>query len=263
MARKKKGRCHLCGEEGELSFEHVPPKRAFNECSVLRQKIEEWHAWAEGGPSRGKIQQRGFGAYTLCPSCNNRTGSWYAPELVKWARRAMESLDNLEGDEEVMVLSIPDAFPLRFIKQVVTMIFSANGPQFAATAVDLAKFVLSKHDTNLPDQYRFYLSLYRGPALRSVGISGILSIDTGKIKIVSEVAYPPFSYVMGFEPHQPQGLEEITYFSRFGYDEQRPISVELAIGWGYTPYPLDFRDKGRLLRDRLISEIKTTLGRFR
>lgn len=254
MARKRFGRCHLCGEEGELSFEHVPPKKAFNEYPIVLQTIEEWIAREESGPFRGRMQQRGVGAYTLCPYCNNNTGSWYAPELGKWAQRAMEILASRRQREETIVLSIPDAFPLRFIKQVVTMFFSANGPDFSSKARDLAKFVLSKEARGLPDRYRFYLSFYRGPAVRSVGIAGILHTDSGKIQIVSEVAYPPFSYVMGIDPHQPQGLSEITYFSRFHYDEQQPVSLELPIGWGYTPYPLDFRDKERLLRDGLISE---------
>lgn len=263
MDRKKYGRCHLCGEEGELSFEHVPPKKAFNEYPVVLQAIEEWIAREESAPLRGTIQQRGFGAYTLCASCNNRTGSWYAPEIVKWARRAIEILENRKGDEEVMALSVPDAFPLRFIKQVVTMIFSANGPEFARAAADLARFVLSKDDMGLPDQYRFYLSFYLGPAVRSVGIAGILHIENRKINVVSEVACPPFSYVMGLEEHQPQGLPEITHFSRFGYDEQRPVSLELPIGSGYTPFPLDFRTKERLSRDRWLNEILARLGRFR
>jgi hypothetical protein len=28
--RTKNGRCHICGNVGELSFEHVPPEKAFN-----------------------------------------------------------------------------------------------------------------------------------------------------------------------------------------------------------------------------------------
>jgi hypothetical protein len=30
------GTCHICGDHGKLSFEHVPPKEAFNKRVVRR-----------------------------------------------------------------------------------------------------------------------------------------------------------------------------------------------------------------------------------
>ena len=69
----KEGICHLCGTFGQLSFEHVPPRRAFNEL-----KIKSFKFWDIYCSKKGRDQQKGAGDYTLCNSCNNNTGSCYA-----------------------------------------------------------------------------------------------------------------------------------------------------------------------------------------
>ena len=37
MAKRKKesGKCRICGKEGKLSFEHVPPEAAFNKATAI------------------------------------------------------------------------------------------------------------------------------------------------------------------------------------------------------------------------------------
>ncbi len=68
------GTCHLCGSYGELSFEHLPPKKAFNNCSV---KHYNYFMGITQGNYNNQISQKGLGGYTLCKSCNGNTGSWY------------------------------------------------------------------------------------------------------------------------------------------------------------------------------------------
>jgi hypothetical protein len=73
--RAKTGVCHICGNKGQLSFEHVPPESAFNNSPMVRivgRDLIQIH------PDnlrfvKGSIDQRGQGAYTLCPRCNNKT----------------------------------------------------------------------------------------------------------------------------------------------------------------------------------------------
>jgi len=84
MARRKKtGVCCICGQTGELSFEHVPPKAAYNKITVIEY---EWEQHVQNRKSKGRSRQGGAGAYTLCEQCNNNTGPWYGDEYVKWAR---------------------------------------------------------------------------------------------------------------------------------------------------------------------------------
>jgi len=89
---KKFGKCHLCGKVGELSFEHVPPRKAFNEKPVVKAKFDEVLGLGPDAQIKGPVQQRGMGDYTLCLKCNNDTGSWYGRSFVDWCYQGLEIL---------------------------------------------------------------------------------------------------------------------------------------------------------------------------
>jgi hypothetical protein len=65
------GICHLCGQVKVLSFEHVPPEKAFNDKPAFLIPFEEAiHLGPDDEPQSKPIKlQRGMGGYTLCDSC--------------------------------------------------------------------------------------------------------------------------------------------------------------------------------------------------
>ena len=91
MSRIIKEKCRLCGEIKPLTFEHVPPKSAFNNRSVklitghelFKEEYENRLPWEDEG-LYGKIQQKGRGGDYLCQECNNNVGSWYVPGYLKF-----------------------------------------------------------------------------------------------------------------------------------------------------------------------------------
>jgi 5-methylcytosine-specific restriction endonuclease McrA len=88
MAKRKEfGKCRICGNDGQLSFEHVPPQAAFNNAPAVGYTMDE-HLRAEGDLAlmRGEKSQRGVGAFTLCIKCNNDTGAWYGTELRRMGK---------------------------------------------------------------------------------------------------------------------------------------------------------------------------------
>ena len=89
MAKPIFGICHICGEHKKLSFEHVPPKAAFNDSPILRSSFERIAMGENLDDLGGSVQQRGSGAHTLCEKCNSDTGAWYAGADAKWAEQAM------------------------------------------------------------------------------------------------------------------------------------------------------------------------------
>src|ERR1700722_13712553 len=116
--RRVSGPCHLCSEETELSFEHVPPERAFNGTRARGFGIDDWlKSDGELSETGGQISQRGLGAYTLCAPCNNKTGGWYGAEYVRWAVGFSESLDRIPQSQRKAVIWVRNRFPLRFLKQ--------------------------------------------------------------------------------------------------------------------------------------------------
>ena len=83
------GVCRLCGQKGELSFEHVPPKAAYNDQTVFRMEVEKFYELEDGQRPRGFQKRGGWGYHSLCIPCNNMTGRMYAPSFIKWCKEGM------------------------------------------------------------------------------------------------------------------------------------------------------------------------------
>src|SRR2546422_440234 len=80
------GSCRICGQFGDLTFEHIPPKAAFNKDRVRSISLTEWVAREDLDYTGGRIQQRGMGAEVLCGRCNSFLGREYVIEYREWAR---------------------------------------------------------------------------------------------------------------------------------------------------------------------------------
>ena len=252
MSRKKvEGTCHICGTHGRLSFEHVPPKSAFNNQRVVRIGLDQAINTGPYDRPKGRIEQRGAGAYTLCESCNNNTGSWYAPAFAGWCLQGAKVL--IRTDFDPRLFTIQYIFPLRILKQIVTMFFSVNSPKFAAVNPELVKFVLDRDRSYLPPKYRFYMYFNRGAAtdmLRSAGFTGKLNFHTGQSTSLSEISFPPFGYVFTIDSEAPdRRLFDITHFSRYRYNdfkvqEMKPVVLDTA-----TFVPGDYRTPKEIMAD--------------
>ena len=190
MAKRKSvyGKCRICGREGKLSFEHVPPRAAYNKKTVIEYTVE---SWIRRQSTKGKQQQGGIGKYTLCQKCNADTGSWYGSEYVRWADMAFDVLRILNKKPDVfagrgiIAVTLKDVYPLRFLKQVITCLFSVVGvspeSHFAENNPNLQRFILNKYQTRLPDTYHFFLRLYQEPSkLRRYPIAGKITVTYRK-----------------------------------------------------------------------------------
>lgn len=246
MAKKKiEGECHICRAIGPLSFEHVPPSAAYNSGPAVSLEFSQWLSGEAWDPTGKKKQQRGVGDYTLCDTCNNNTGSWYGGEYVSWANQAFARLGGIPpgkfADAGLVAIRFVGVRPMRFIKQAVTMIFSANSPKFAEKNPALVVFVLDKHAKGLPDKYQIYITLLRGSFCRMSGVSGEVRIDRGDTIVKSEIAHPPFGIVMTFDSPAPREFGRITHYADLDYDERQDATLLMNTGEIYSPYPDDNR----------------------
>ena len=236
--RHKSGACHICGNYGRLSPEHVPPRSAFNDTRIIEYTLESWFT-KESNP-KGRIQQGGIKRYTLCTQCNNDTGSWYGSEYVSWAQTCMEFLSQVPDNIAEIGIVLQGVYPLRFLKQVVTCFFSIfPNERYAQANPSLVKFVLNKEENTLPSEYQFFVSLYRGPQLRQNPLSGLINPATGEMSILSEIAHPPFALVMTQGSESRRGTN-ITHFKEYKYGDQTDLVLRLKVGEGHTPYPGDY-----------------------
>jgi len=254
------GTCHVCLRKGPLSFEHVPPSAASNADKVEIGGLKHWLERNDDGIRlRHVIQQGGFGFSRLCEACNNRTGSWYAAELTGWVHAAVAAIHALPSvsrmdaqlEDHSVMFRIEGVRPLAMLKQIVAMVLVVNDVEFAVRHPDLRAFVLDRDRTGLQD-IQVYLALYLGPTVRFIGVSARANLETSESFILSEIAYPPFSYIASFDEPPPllKAGNNITGFAEIPYSTRATAETELIVGFRHTPLPADFRTAAQVERDR-------------
>lgn len=244
------GYCRICGDYGKLSFEHVPPRSAFNRFPVVAAKLDKIIGLGPDDTVEGRISQKGRGDYTLCPKCNNNTGRWYARDFTEWCYQAMDILQQAHGKPSLIYVHY--LFPLRIIKQVVTMFFSLNHSGFRKTYPDLEAFVLNRKRRHLDPRVRIYVYYNVEGHLRSSGLVYRGSFNPlnreGKSPLLySETNFPPFGFVMTYdsEPPDPR-LVDITHFADYDYDQFKVMSVSLPVLPTHLWIPGDYRTKDEI-----------------
>jgi hypothetical protein len=257
MGRKAKvcGVCRICGIEDELSYEHVPPKGAYNNRPVLGF---DGRVLFEHGldPERkfGTHYQRGAGEYTLCARCNNLTGHWYGPQYIEWCFAGMQVLLRTGGQPRAIHFSQLE--PLAIIKQVVTMFFSANGERFRKAQPWLEKFVRHRQAKHLPGDIRVFAYYTLSLTARRIGVAGAINLASGETRVMSEVSHPPFGYLMMFGALPPdRNLFDISHFANFDLGEKADIYTELPVRETNLPLPGDYRTRAEIDRDAALNDL--------
>lgn len=151
-------------------------------------------------------------------------------------------------------------FPARVIKQIVTMFFSVNNPEFAQRHPELVKFVLHPETKYLPPTIKIYCSFMTGNWARSSGITVLGRLTGVGIKriIMSEIAFPPFVYVMTIDSEPPDDrLTDISWFSRYEYNEFDIIYPRFNVLPINYYLPGDYRTTEQMVKDRIRNEMDT------
>jgi len=225
------GICRLCASYGLLSFEHVPPRAAYNAYPRFYPDTREFiNQRVAGGPAPTIVHEpRGAGAHTLCGDCNNRC-SRYARHFIEWAVAWQEALDSNAAAESVGTTQ--RCRRSRIMKQIVAMFLSANPPEMGRIHHDLRRFVWNAEHRGLPAGIHVYAALTRDPDARQAGVTGKMDMSgKGASSIFSEIAFAPLILVMTFndaEPPDPR-LLDITFFASAGYKEQPATELRLAV----------------------------------
>lgn len=273
MARNRSARrtsekiatCCICGEERHLTFEHVPPQKAFN---AHRAKVSTMGDWLErdqnGGNIKGQIVQGGSGRFALCADCNNFTGSKYAAEYVEWARVAAAYLRRFEpmaqfAQQQFSIrtgsFGIGGVYPLRMAKQMVAMMMATSGPGLSTANPELRDFVLDEKLVGLSPKYRLYLSLFNDRKSRSSGVTGSVNVRTGGTTVGCEIAHFPFACALTLDEPEPLfPVGDVTQFVFNAYEAQASVVLKLLVGFCNTPFPNDLRTKYRVDFDAAVSD---------
>ena len=245
------GKCALCGKECELTFEHIPPRAAFNSTPAKPITGDEilgdndrmpWEI--EGLPYQN--QQKGMGRYTLCKECNNNTGTWYGDEYNQFAHIVHSFLSD-NSVRQAQGVEIKQVRPLQLIKQVISMFCSINN--FKDRRIDyLRTFVLDKDITSL-DKSKYKLCMYftKSQFLKYAPLSVLIEQTPKGIEAmaVSEITAYPLGFILYFDPTDTwvyKGIDIID-FADYKYDDICTIALPLCIYEVNDIFPTYYRTK--------------------
>lgn len=260
--RKTQGKCALCGNHGELTEEHVPPKCAFNKGRLIQLGAAPWEAGAYVAPGqqvRGRQIQGGQRFATLCGRCNNQLGRDYAWAYGDWAVQIAELRLPTHGQ-----FALPfKIHPLRVLKAILAMFVSVNGAAAPLLCERVRQFLIFPRVGALPPDLRVFVYACSGGYLRTAPAHAIIRSGGGAF-IYSEVACMPLGCVLSLDGRQPDPrLLEITDFRLERLESERTVFLQMPHFRLDSPIPLDFRSWAELERAKDENERKhpgSTLG---
>ncbi len=247
MKSKRVGHCSICGSQGQLTFEHIPPKAAFNKRGVLYNDMNDFLAvdpYADPRFAPKRKGNRGAGGFTLCSRCNNDTGAWYGNAYVDWAAQGMSFAHATASGSSLYVPF--HMFPAQVAKQIFCMFASACGPGLFETNPELTRYVLNRDQIGVPDKFRIYAFLMSplSTLVRQTGITGLMKggLVQGSVHHFAELSFPPFGYILTLESEPPdRGLQDITFFTDYRYRDFRSLHLRLPMREVNSYFPADFR----------------------
>jgi len=247
---KSFGKCALCRKECELSFEHIPPRAAFNASPAKpvtgdKMMSDERMPW-DTSELRYTNQQQGMGKFSLCKDCNNNTGSWYGNDYIKISQIIHAAFCETIPDN-INAIGIKEIYPLRFVKQIISMFCSINN--FEDERIQpLRDFVLDKTTFGL-DKSKYRLNMYftKSNLVKYAPLSVVIKLDDNKVQsmAVSEITAYPLGFILIFDPISEREYDgvDITSFSDCGYDELATIEIPLCVKEMNDIFPMHYRSK--------------------
>ena len=235
----QKGICRICKESKLLSFEHIPPRVAFNKdtkyYSIPQVELLTSKDILEYKP-KGKLNQGGIGDYCLCQECNSFLGRTYVPEFSIFANIAMDVVTKY--DVNFIHLTAYNQFPLKILKQIVSMFVCINEIWYTKSYPELLNFIKDPNENYLPENFRISIFLNNEGQIRKWPF--VMTSHHGKI---SELVFPPFGYILQLENQSPiLKTTDITFFKNYKIDEVKDIEFTFFKNPTHLPLPIDFRN---------------------
>lgn len=216
-------RCHICGKERPLTWEHVPPRSAYNECDSLWERMTV----PTGAPSSArKYRARGgFKVQTLCSECNSGRCARYAEAYVRFVRHLVETPKLFGPSGRSRLVSIPSD-TLLLAKEIATMILAVEPEGLGGDFAALRQFVLDPEGIVHP---KFRILAFLVPSRPN---SGTIQPYHGRVDTFApgfgfhggEISRFPFGFVYASEigdAYQPKFLADITHWFWTSAIEQR------------------------------------------
>lgn len=258
------GPCHVCGQTGPLTFEHMPPRSAGNSHARRAVDLETSLAHPIGDfPSRGWVSmQRGVGLYATCASCNNFGGSTYVPHyldftasviigLEQWARQAESS--GLTEAPEKLRMTMQRIHPGAVVRQVLFMLLAASGSEGLGRRYPvLREIVLEKATATLPPEMALRLTLLLANQRSRVHhVATEANFDTDRERALVEVAFTPFAWLLEIGDPSDREAFDVSSWTEISPEEERQVELVTTVGSIVTAIGGDYRHRWQIPDEEL------------
>ncbi len=250
------GICRICGNTNVLTKEHIPLRSSGNKDRSTSYSLSQWLENKNiENMGKGKVTQGGIYGFTLCRDCNSATGAKYGNEYKDWSHSGVLALQSIPLDE-INGRVGPFAQKIQFgtknkpvnpgamVRQVISMMCSLSGTwDIAGMYPDIRKILLGGESIALPAELDLGMVLYAGPRSRIVGPQLKVDVKTMTWQWVMEMAYPPFAFQMVLASSTKATLNGIVMneWSLKKTKEPMVFMGEIEVGFGWSPYPADYR----------------------
>ncbi|MGY3711482.1 hypothetical protein ACWOAS_11605 [Lactococcus lactis subsp. lactis] len=228
-------KCRLCGKEEKLTFEHVPPKVAFNDQMKKTVRAKDSIDIIVGSKTFDEIDgysRKGQTFKTLCKSCNNFLGAEYVPEYSSLANNLMASYKR-EGELPKVgtgyYIEIPIK-PLNFLKQVLSMFCSIVSEE-ANEEFDFKEFILDKKQKGeFSKKYKVGMYGFVGKTAFMGGPSVSVDMESGKIHQVVNIEHIPFGFMLVDKEFEfSDGIADLQELAKCDYNQELKTRFEFGI----------------------------------
>lgn len=270
MGRNYFGKCAICGKEGKLTFEHIPPRKAFNWIPVksLRQDDVLKHIssnrlpWDFSEISHYDPHQKGSGDYTICVECNNNTGTWYGADYVSFVKLVHEEISKSKPVNSSTIHFGCRLYPLRVLKQAASMFCSVNNTNYGEVISELRSFVLDKTAQSFPEsKAKIGMHGFIGGLPKRWGISALTNVSQDgepRVDAISVIYHYPLGLVLYFNPDENTQIPgiDISFFNSYSYDQEVSLEIDLPCYEANTLFPLDYRTQNDVIRDTINAKLR-------
>jgi hypothetical protein len=238
-----KGFCKICGNEGILTLEHIPPKSTFNKNTRYKSILLLDYLTLEDPLNvtiSGKTYQGGTGFHSLCKKCNNFLGTQYVNPYVSFVKSLSNVVFNNPNNH--FVVEIRELHLLRILKQIISMFISIN-MNLRESHPELIEFVRDENLNYLPNNIKIFVYLNTEGNLRHLPLMVKGNFGSNISIYCSEITFPPLGYVLSINhSSEIQYLTEITNFKNFSLNELTDIKLDMYKLPTYFPIHLDYRN---------------------
>jgi hypothetical protein len=265
--QKKDCICNICGQEGNLSIDHVPPQS----CPPASRRLTSTLFCRMIGSKgfRPRIDQNGVTFQTICASCNNLLGSRYDNALGELAHR----IESLIIQKSVI---LPDSFevscqPNALMRSVLGHILAAKSETDDVPFDALVRPCVKDPSVTIPDNIHIFYWLY--PYERTIILRDFcmpserkslfqLRNSVGDFGFFNLLKFYPLAFLVTDNLSSYERLSSLHCFNEISPKETRNILINLNPIQPVT-FPEECDDTnfimaGRSLRDSVFSVVKPT-----